>query len=61
MTRFVTFFTLTGQSIDRFIQQPSDRSAAVRALLEPVGGKLIPAEDLPALLERAGNARPPGA
>jgi len=110
MTRFVIFFTLTGQTIDRFMQQPSDRAAAVRALLEPVGGKLIsydfmfgdddgmvvfevpdshsaaaislavsstgvfgrlrtheliPAEDLPKVLERARNARqgyrPPGA
>src|ERR1700716_2797384 len=41
MTRFVIFFTLTGQTISRFIDQPSDRAAAVRALLEPVGGKLI--------------------
>jgi len=41
MTRFVIFFTLTGQTIGRFIEQPSDRAAAVRALLEPVGGKLV--------------------
>src|SRR3954452_25478281 len=41
MTRFVIFFTLTSQTISRFIEQPSDRAAAVRALLEPVGGKLI--------------------
>ena len=41
MTRFVIFFTLTGQTISRFIDQPSDRAAAVRALLEPVGGKLV--------------------
>ena len=41
MTRFVIFFTLTGQTISRFIETPSDRAAAVRALLEPVGGKLI--------------------
>jgi uncharacterized protein with GYD domain len=102
MTRFVIFFTLTGETINRFIERPSDRAAAVRALLEPVGGKLIsydfmfgeddgmvvfevpdsrtaaaislavsstgvfgrirtheliPAEDLPALLQRAGSAR----
>jgi uncharacterized protein with GYD domain len=110
MTRFVIFFSLTGQTISRFIDQPSDRAAAVRALLEPMGGKLvsydfmfgeddgmvvfevpdsqsaaaislavsstgvfnrirthelIPAENLPALLERAKRARqsyrPPGA
>jgi uncharacterized protein with GYD domain len=110
MTRFAIFFSLTAQTIDRFIQNPGDRAAAVRALLEPVGGKLvsydfmfgeddgmvvfevpdsrtaaavslavsstgafgrvrthelIPAEDLPALLDRAKSARqsyrPPGA
>jgi len=38
MTRFVIFFSLTGQTIARFIDQPSDRAAAVRGLLEPVGG-----------------------
>ncbi|MBV9324791.1 MAG: GYD domain-containing protein [Chloroflexi bacterium] len=41
MTRFVIFFSLTGQTIGRFIDQPSDRAAAVRTLLEPVGGKLV--------------------
>src|SRR5579859_7010629 len=41
MTRFVIFFTLTGETIARFIERPSDRAAAVRALLEPVGGKLV--------------------
>ncbi len=41
MPRFVIFFTLTGQTINRLIDQPSDRAAAVRALLEPVGGKLV--------------------
>jgi len=41
MTRFVIFFSLTGQTIARFIDQPSDRAAAVRGLLEPVGGKLV--------------------
>ena len=41
MTRFVIFFTLTGQTISRFMDQPSDRAAAVRALLEPLGGKLV--------------------
>jgi len=110
MPRFVIFFNLTAQTIDRFIQNPGDRAAAVRALLEPVGGKLvsydfmfgeddgmvvfevpdsrtagavslavsstgafarirthelIPAADLPALLDRAKTARqsyrPPGA
>src|ERR1044071_6292968 len=41
MTRFAIFFRLTGQTVSRFIDQPTDRAAAVRALLEPVGGKLI--------------------
>ena len=110
MPRFVIFFNLTAQTIDRFIDNPSDRAAAVRAVIEPAGGKLIsydfifgeddgmvvfevpdsrsaaavslaasssgafsrlrtheliPAADLPALLERAKSARqsyrPPGA
>lgn len=41
MTRYAIFFSLTAQTIGRFIDQPSDRAAAVRALLEPVGGRLI--------------------
>jgi uncharacterized protein with GYD domain len=40
MTKYAFFFTLTGETIARFIDKPSDRAAAVRALLEPVGGKL---------------------
>lgn len=109
MAKFVIFFNLTSGAIARFIEQPTDRAAAVRALLEPVGGKLdgyyfmfgeddgmvlfdvpdshtaaavslavsstgaftkvhthelIPAENLSAVLERAGSARqtysPPG-
>lgn len=40
MTRYAIFFSLTPQTIARFIDNPSDRAAAVRALLEPVGGTL---------------------
>lgn len=40
MAKYVIFFSLTSGAIARFIDQPSDRVAAVRALLEPVGGKL---------------------
>jgi uncharacterized protein with GYD domain len=40
MPKFVTFFTLNAQTISRFIDNPSDRAAAVRALIEPAGGKL---------------------
>jgi uncharacterized protein with GYD domain len=40
MTKYAFFFRLTGETISRFIDKPSDRAAAVRALLEPVGGKL---------------------
>ena len=40
MARFVIFFSLTPQTIQRFIDNPSDRPAAVRTLLEPMGGKL---------------------
>ena len=40
MPKYAIFFTLTPQTIQRFIDNPSDRAAAVRQLLEPVGGKL---------------------
>jgi uncharacterized protein with GYD domain len=40
MAKFVIFFSLNAQTIQRFIENPSDRAAAVRTLLEPMGGKL---------------------
>jgi uncharacterized protein with GYD domain len=40
MAKFAVFFSLTAETIARFIDKPSDRAAALRALLEPMGGKL---------------------
>jgi uncharacterized protein with GYD domain len=40
MAKFVIFFSLNAQTIQRFVENPSDRAAAVRSLLEPMGGKL---------------------
>ena len=40
MAKFVIFFNLTPQTIQRFIDNPSDRAADLRALMEPAGGKL---------------------
>jgi uncharacterized protein with GYD domain len=38
MPRFITFFSYTGESAKAMIERPSDRSAAVRALVESLGG-----------------------
>jgi uncharacterized protein with GYD domain len=40
VAKFVTFFTLNPQTIQRFIDNPSDRAAALRGVMEPMGGKL---------------------
>jgi uncharacterized protein with GYD domain len=40
MPRFITFFSYTGESAKAMIERPSDRSAAVKALVESVGGTL---------------------
>src|SRR5437867_10881257 len=40
LAKFATFFTLKGETIAAFLEKPSDRAAAVRKLLEPLGGKL---------------------
>jgi uncharacterized protein with GYD domain len=40
MAKYAVFFSLTGETIARFIDNPSDRAAAARALVEPAGGKL---------------------
>src|SRR3981081_3925015 len=40
MAKFATFFTFKGETINAFIERPSDRAAAVRKLLEAVDGKL---------------------
>jgi uncharacterized protein with GYD domain len=38
MPKFITFFSYTGESAKAMIERPSDRSAAVTALVESVGG-----------------------
>jgi uncharacterized protein with GYD domain len=38
MPRFITFFRYTGESAKAMIERPSDRSAAVKALVESLGG-----------------------
>jgi uncharacterized protein with GYD domain len=40
MPKYAIFFTFTGETLARFIEQPSDRAAAVQALVEPLGGKV---------------------
>lgn len=40
MPKFITFFSYTGESAKAMIERPSDRSAAVRTLVESAGGKL---------------------
>ncbi len=38
MPRFITFFSYTADSTKAMIERPSDRSAAVKALVESLGG-----------------------
>jgi uncharacterized protein with GYD domain len=38
MARFITFFSYTAESAKAMIERPSDRSAAVKALVESMGG-----------------------
>jgi uncharacterized protein with GYD domain len=40
MAKYAVLFGLTGQAIQRFVAQPSDRAAVVRGLAESVGGSL---------------------
>jgi uncharacterized protein with GYD domain len=40
MPRFITFFSYTGESTKAMIDRPSDRSAAVKPLIESLGGTL---------------------
>ena len=40
MPRFITFFSYTSDSAKAMIEKPSDRSAAVRALVELLGGSV---------------------
>jgi uncharacterized protein with GYD domain len=40
MPKFAFFFTLTSETIARFTERPTDRSAELQGLLDPLGGKL---------------------
>jgi uncharacterized protein with GYD domain len=40
MAKFLVLFSLTGETVKRFIAQPSDRAAVVQAAAESVGGRL---------------------
>ena len=40
MAKYLVLFGLTGETIKRFVANPSDRAAVVRALAESVGGSL---------------------
>jgi uncharacterized protein with GYD domain len=40
LAKFATFFTLKPETVAAFLAKPSDRAAAVRKLVEPLGGKL---------------------
>jgi uncharacterized protein with GYD domain len=38
MPRFITFFSYTGEAAKAMIENPTDRSAAAKALVESLGG-----------------------
>jgi uncharacterized protein with GYD domain len=40
VAKYLLLFSLTGETIQRFIAKPSDRAAVVRELVESVGGGL---------------------
>lgn len=40
MAKYLLLFSVTGETINRFVAQPSDRAAVVRRLAESVGGGL---------------------
>ena len=40
MAKYLVLFGLTGETIKRFVANPSDRAAVVRALAESAGGSL---------------------
>jgi uncharacterized protein with GYD domain len=40
MAKYLVLFSLTGETIKRFVASPSDRAAVVRGLAESVGGSL---------------------
>jgi uncharacterized protein with GYD domain len=40
MAKYLVLFSLSGETISRFVAKPSDRAAVVRRLAESVGGSL---------------------
>jgi uncharacterized protein with GYD domain len=40
VAKYLVLFSLTGETIKRFVAKPSDRAAVVRALAESAGGSL---------------------
>jgi uncharacterized protein with GYD domain len=40
MPKYITFFSYTRESAKAMMERPSDRTAAARALVESVGGKM---------------------
>ena len=40
MAKYLCLFNLTGETIKRFIANPSDRAAAIRRVIEPAGAGL---------------------
>ncbi len=40
MPRYITFFSYSGDAVKGMIHHPSDRSAAAKALVESLGGKV---------------------
>jgi uncharacterized protein with GYD domain len=40
MPKYAVFFSLTGETVARFIDNPSDRTAAVKAMTDAVGGSV---------------------
>ena len=40
VAKYLLLFSITGETINRFVAQPSDRAAVVRRLAESVGGGL---------------------
>ena len=40
MPRFITFFSYSSESAKAMVERPTDRAAAVRALVESLGGTL---------------------
>lgn len=40
MVKYLALFGFTGETVKRFVENPSDRAVAVRGLVESVGGSL---------------------